>query len=140
MSPSLPPTVSPAPPASPALVAELEALDGRRAAATIAKDRGTLADLLAPELRYVHSSGTDENRDTYLERVCGGYYDYRALTTLRRDWRVHGAVALCNGDVRIEVIVQGKPKTIHSRYLQVWVRNAAGAWQMASWQSTPMAV
>jgi ketosteroid isomerase-like protein len=120
-----------------AVVGELEALDGRRLAATLAKDRSTLESLLAEDMRYVHSSGTDEDRATYVERACNGHYDYQGFTSLRRDWRLHGDVALCNGDIRIEVKVQGTPKTIHSRYLQVWVRGAKG-WQMASWQSTPL--
>ena len=72
-----------------------------------------------------------------VERACTGWYDYRALTTLGREWRVWGDTALCNGDVRIDVIVRGTPKEFVSRYLQVWRRDASG-WRMASWQSTPV--
>jgi len=121
----------------PKLVAELEAADDRRAAAAVAKDRATLEALIGPDLRYVHSSATDEDRDTYIERTCGGFYDYRGLTPLRREWRVWGDTALCNGDVRIEVLVKGTPKDFVSRYLQVWRRDESG-WRMVAWQSTPM--
>jgi hypothetical protein len=121
----------------PAIVAELEALDDRRAAAAIARDRATLDALLASDLRYVHSSATDEDKATYLERTCTGWYDYRSLVPLRRAWRVWGDTALCNGDVRIEVVVKGTHKAFTSRYLQVWRREGA-AWRMASWQSTPV--
>jgi ketosteroid isomerase-like protein len=121
----------------PRTIAELEALDERRAAATIAKDRATLEALLAPDLRYVHSSSVDEDRATYIERATTGWYDYRALTSLRRDWRVWGDTALCNGDVRIDVVVKAGPKSFVSRYLQVWRRGPSG-WQMVSWQSTPV--
>jgi ketosteroid isomerase-like protein len=119
----------------PRIVAELEAIDDRRAAATVAKDRATLQALLAPDLRYVHSSATDEDCATFVERVCTGHYDYRSLTPLKREWRVWGDTALCNGDVRIEVVVKGTPKAFTSRYLQVWRRGPQG-WQVASWQST----
>jgi ketosteroid isomerase-like protein len=122
-----------------ALVAELEAADDRRAAATLAKDRAALDALLAPDLRYVHSSATDEDKATYLERACTGWYDYRSLKPLRREWRVWGDTALCNGDVAIEVVVKGITKSFTSRYLQVW-RREAGGWRMASWQSTPVPV
>lgn len=121
----------------PTVVAELQALDDRRAAATVAKDRATMTALFAPDLRYVHSSGTDEDAATYVERACTGWYDYRALTPLRRDWRVWGDTALCNGDVRIQVVVKGTMKEFVSRYLQVWRRDPSG-WRMVSWQSTPV--
>jgi ketosteroid isomerase-like protein len=121
----------------PRVIAELEALDDRRAAAAIAKDRATLESLLAPDMIYVHSSAVAEDRATFVERACTGWYDYTALTTLKRDWRVWGDTALCNGDVRIQVIARGAPKDFVSRYLQVWRRGEAG-WQMASWQSTPV--
>jgi hypothetical protein len=95
--------------------------------------------VLAPDLRYVHSSATDEDKATYIERACTGWYDYRSLKPLRREWRVWGDTALCNGDVAIEVIVKGTTKSFTSRYLQVW-RREAGGWRMASWQSTPVPV
>ena len=121
----------------PRIVAELEAIDDRRAAATIAKDRATLESLFAPDLIYVHSSATAEDRATFVERACTGHYDYTALIPLARAWRVWGDTALCNGDVRIRVTVKGTPKEFVSRYLQVWRRGPSG-WQMASWQSTPV--
>lgn len=119
------------------LVAELEALDERRAAAAIAKDRATLEALLADDLHYVHSSAIDEDKATYVERACTGWYDYKGLTALKREWRVWGDTALCNGDCRIQVVVKGTTKDFVSRYLQVWRRGPRG-WQMASWQSTPV--
>lgn len=121
----------------PRIVAELEAIDDRRSAAAVAKDRATLEALLAPDMRYVHSSAVMEDRATYIERTCTGWYDYTGLTPIKREWRVWGDTALCNGDVRIQVVARGAPKDFVSRYLQVWRRSGAG-WQMASWQSTPV--
>lgn len=119
------------------LLAELNAADDRRAAATIAKDRAALEAMFSPDLRYVHSSGTDEDRATYIERACTGWYDYRKLTSLRREWRVIGDVALCNGDVAIDVVAKGNPKVFTSRFLQVW-RREGGAWKLVALQSTPL--
>jgi ketosteroid isomerase-like protein len=59
------------------------------------------------------------------------------LQNLAREWRVFNDLALCNGDVLIEVEVKGTRKSIKSRYLQVWAKRASG-WQMISWHSTPM--
>lgn len=119
------------------IIAEIEALDARRTQATLARNIDTLAALLSEDLRYVHSSGVDESRALYLERVAGGHYAYRGFEQLGRDFRVFGDVVLVNGDVLIDVDVAGTPKQIRARYLQAWARRG-GQWQMVSWQSTPL--
>src|SRR5690606_14868781 len=120
-----------------AIIAEIEAADARRTRATLEVDIATLEELIGDDLRYVHSSATDETKALYLERLRDGYYRYTGLTVLARDFRVLGNVVLVNGDLRIEVIVNEKAKDFVSRYLQVWARRADG-WQMVSWQSTPL--
>ncbi|MFT3800349.1 MAG: nuclear transport factor 2 family protein [Burkholderiaceae bacterium] len=119
------------------IIKEIEALDERRAQATIAKDAATLGELLGDDLVYVHSSATTESKSQFIERATTGFYDYRGLTNLARTFRVLGDVALVNGDVRIEVVVKGSTKNFVSRYLQVWARRG-DRWQMVSWQSTPV--
>ncbi len=119
------------------VIARIQALDDQRAAVTIAKDRTAMARLLADDLRYVHGSATEEDKATYIERATTGFYDYRALTPIRRDYRVIGDVVLVNGDVQIDVVVNGTAKNFRSRYLQAWRRNGAD-WQMCAWQSTPV--
>jgi len=123
--------------ATAAQIAELNAADDRRAQATVAKDRAALEAIFAADLRYVHSSGTDEDKATYIERACTGWYDYRGLTALRREWRVYGDTALCHGDVKIDVVARGNAKQFTSRYLQVW-RREQGVWKLAALQSTPL--
>jgi ketosteroid isomerase-like protein len=122
-----------------AVISEIEALDERRARATVECDLATLEPMLGDDLRYVHSSAVDEDKTLYLQRLRDGHYRYLGLTNMKRSVRVVGDVVLVNGDVRIEVEVDGKPKLVMSRYLQVWARRQAG-WQMISWQSTPIPV
>jgi len=46
-----------------------------------------------------------------------------------------------SGEARIEAVIGGNPRTIHNRYLDVWVKSGQGGgkgWQMAAWQSTPI--
>ena len=119
------------------IVAEIEAADARRIQATIEADIATLEELIGEDLRYVHSSATDETRPVYFERLRDGYYRYTGLTVLAREFRVLGNVVLVNGDQRIEVLVNGHSKDFVTRYLQVWARRGA-RWQMVSWQSTPI--
>ena len=49
----------------------------------------------------------------------------------------HGDCAVVTGQVRIELVADGKPKTLSSAYTNVWIKGANG-WQMVAWQSTPL--
>ncbi|MFA7505790.1 MAG: nuclear transport factor 2 family protein [Burkholderiaceae bacterium] len=117
---------------------QILALDEARIAATLAGDLSRLEPLMGSSLRYVHSSGTDEDRALYLQRVGEGFYDYQQLIPIARDCRRFGDVVLVNGDVEIDVIVREKGrKHFRSRYLQAWALEK-GSWRMVSWQSTPL--
>ena len=120
-----------------ATISAIEALDAQRVRATLAKDAAALGRVLADDLLYVHSSAVAETKALYIERACTGHYDYKGLTSLRRNFRVYGDVVLVDGDVRIQVVVGGNTKDFVSRYLQVWAKRS-GDWQMVSWQSTPV--
>jgi len=120
-----------------AVVEALEAIEARRCDALLKQDIDALESLIGDDLHYVHSSATAEDKALYLLRLRDRYYVYHGLQNLAREWRVFNDLALCNGDVLIEVEVKGTRKSIKSRYLQVWAKRASG-WQMISWHSTPM--
>ncbi len=118
-------------------ISEIEALDARRSAAVLARDIGTLNEILGEDLIYVHSSGMAEDRSLYLTRLADGFYDYRGFEVLARQYRVYGDTVLVNADVRIDVVVKGNAKLLLSRVCQAWVRRG-GRWQMVTWHSTLM--
>jgi ketosteroid isomerase-like protein len=118
-------------------IAQIEALDNQRTKSILSRDFKTLAALLGEDLRYIHSSAVQENKAEYLDKLTSGHYVYHGLDVQEREYRVLGDVVLVNGDLRIEVEVNGTRKVVLSRYLQVWARRASG-WQMVSWQSVPV--
>ena len=120
-----------------ATIAQIEALDNQRTQAILARDFTALEPLMGDDLRYIHSSAVQENKAEYLEKLTSGHYLYHGLDVQQREYRVLGDVVLVNGDLRIDVEVQGTRKVVLSRYLQVWARRASG-WQMVSWQSVPV--
>ncbi len=122
---------------NPADIKAIEETDARRCKAALDKDAATLREVLGDDLLYVHSSATAEDKATYIERACTGYYDYQGITQIRRSFRGYGDVVLVDGDVRIQVVVKSGAKDFVSRYLQAWTRRD-GRWQMVSWQSTPI--
>jgi ketosteroid isomerase-like protein len=64
-------------------------------------------------------------------------WQYRQIDRPIEDIQVHGDTAVVTGQVRIDILIDGKPKVMNSRYTDVWVKGAKG-WQMVAWQSTPI--
>jgi hypothetical protein len=44
---------------------------------------------------------------------------------------------LVAGRITIDILIDGQPKLLQSRFLNVWVEEA-GEWRMIAWQSTPI--
>lgn len=118
-----------------AIIKNIESLDARRTEALLAGDIDQLESFIGSSLHYVHSSGTDEDRATYLQRLRDGFYQYLALQSSERDIRVFGDSVTVNGIIRVHVIVNGTEKDFTARYMQVWVTENS-AWKMIGWQTT----
>ena len=119
------------------VIREIEAADARRCRATIERDAATLEDLFGEDLLFVHAGAVAEDKARYIARVCRSAYRYRALTYLRRGFRVYGDTVLVDGDLRLQVDTPGGARDFVVRFLQAWVRRER-RWQMVSWQSTPL--
>lgn len=116
---------------------EIKALEDQRYAAMIAKDLKALDRLLGDGLVYTHSNAESDSKTQYIEAIKAGKFDYRKAERLAENIRVYGDTALITGHVRLEINMNGAPKTINSKFLNVWIKGERG-WQMAAWQSTPM--
>ena len=112
-------------------------LEDRRYKAMIDGDAATLDKLLADTLVYTHSYGGADSKAAYLDGVRAKKWVYRKIERPVEDIQVHGDSVVITGHVRIELVQDGKPKTLNSRYTNVWVKGAKG-WQMVAWQSTPI--
>jgi ketosteroid isomerase-like protein len=112
-------------------------LESKRYRAMCEADAGTLNELLADSLVYTHSYGGADGKASYLDGIRSKKWVYRTIERPIEDIQVHGECAVVTGQVKIELLSEGKPKTLKSRFTNVWVKNAKG-WQMVAWQSTPL--
>jgi ketosteroid isomerase-like protein len=112
-------------------------LEDRRYRAMCEADAATLDELLADTLVYTHSYGGADSKASYLDGIRAKKWVYRRIERPREDIQVHGDCAVVTGQVRIELLADGKPKTLNSAYTNVWIKGAKG-WQMVAWQSTPL--
>lgn len=117
--------------------AELRALEQQRCRAMLAGDLQTLRALLAPELRYVHSTGVVDTRDSLLAKLGTGQIAYQQLRLepiLCTQGTDVGSVA---GQMHATLLRGGAPRQITASYLAVW-RLRDGMWQLAAYQGTAL--
>ena len=112
-------------------------LESRRYRAMCEADAVTLEQLLGDSLVYTHSYGGADSKASYLDGIRSKKWVYRAIDRPIEDIQVHGDCAVVTGQVRIELLSDGKPKTLNSAYTNVWIKGPKG-WQMVAWQSTPL--
>jgi ketosteroid isomerase-like protein len=117
--------------------ATIRELESRRFRAMIEADAAALESLLADSMVYTHSSATTDGKASYIAGVKSKKWQYRQIDRPIEDIQVHGDTAVVTGQVRIDILIDGKPKVMNSRYTDVWVKGAKG-WQMVAWQSTPI--
>ena len=117
--------------------ATIRELESRRFRAMIEADAAALESLLADGMVYTHSSATTDGKASYIAGVKSKKWQYRQIDRPIEDIQVHGDTAVVTGQVRIDILIDGKPKVMNSRYTDVWVKGAKG-WQMVAWQSTPI--
>jgi ketosteroid isomerase-like protein len=115
----------------------IKQLEDQRYAAMCAADAATLDKLLADSLVYTHSYGGSDSKASYLEGIRAKKWIYRKIERPKENFQVHGDCVIVTGQVRIELLSDGKPKTLNSAYTDVWIKGAKG-WQMVAWQSTPL--
>jgi ketosteroid isomerase-like protein len=115
----------------------LRLLESRRYRAMCEGDAQTLEQLLADALVYTHSYGGADTKASYLDGIRSKKWVYRNIERPIEDIQLHGDCAVVTGQVKIELLSEGKPKTLNSRFTNVWVKGAKG-WQMVAWQSTPL--
>jgi ketosteroid isomerase-like protein len=119
------------------LARRIAALEDARYKAMIAGDVEKLSRLLSERLTYTHSTSLTESKAEYLGSVAKGVFRYRDIKISEREIREAGGAALVTGRINIDVLIDGQPRHLQSRFLNVWVEEG-GEWRMIAWQSTPI--
>jgi ketosteroid isomerase-like protein len=115
---------------------QISALEARRYRAMTDADIATLDELFSPDLVYTHSDATSDSKQSYLDRVATGFFDYGPMTHPEQSIVVRGDCALVFHDMRGEVLVNHETKRVlNSRSLAVWVRED-GNWALLAFQPT----
>jgi len=117
--------------------AEIRKLEDRRFQAMIDGEFDAVDKLLGDGLVYTHSNGQFDTRAEYIALFKKGAFKYLKIERPTENIQVYSDTVVVTGRVQMEVIVEGKPKLINSRYTDVWIKGAKG-WQMVVWHATPL--
>jgi hypothetical protein len=114
---------------------QISALEAKRYQAMTDADIATLEDLFSANLVYTHSDASSDSKQSYLERLASGHFDYCPVDHPEDSIVVHGDCALVFGDMRGEVQIAGQKRVLNSRSLAVWVRENE-RWVLLAYQPT----
>jgi ketosteroid isomerase-like protein len=114
---------------------QISALEAKRYQAMTDADTETLAELFSADLVYTHSDASSDSKQSYLDRLASGHFDYGVINHPETSIVVHGDCALVFGDMRGEVVIAGQKRVLNSRTLAVWGREN-GNWVLLAFQPT----
>lgn len=111
-------------------------LDRKRMAAMGRQDFAEVADILADDLVYVHSSAALDTKASFIGNMTSGKTVYRSAEPSGVTAMDLGDTVVLNGVARMEVVSGGTPiPAFRIRFMDVYARRG-GKWQMVAWQST----
>lgn len=114
---------------------QISELEAKRYQAMTDADTETLAELFSADLVYTHSDASSDGKQSYLDRLASGHFDYGVMEHPETSVVVHGDCALVFGDMRGEVVIAGQKRMLNSRTLAVWGREN-GNWVLLAFQPT----
>jgi len=117
------------------VAAQIRALEARRYQAMTDGDATALDGLLSADLIYSHSDASRDTKQSYLDRIANGYFDYGPLSHPEAALVVHGDCVVVAGDMRGEVQIAGQTRVLNSSALAVWVRENE-KWVLLAFQPT----
>jgi ketosteroid isomerase-like protein len=116
-------------------VADVKKLDRQWAEYATKGDTAALSRLLADDVRYVHSSGAIDTKQTLVSTIASGALVYHAIDSEDVQVRIIGSAAILTSTTRLRVNSHGQEHDFQARFLRVYVRTDS-AWRLAFHQGS----
>jgi hypothetical protein len=118
----------------------LRAADDARVTATLAADRDQLSALFSDDLRYAHSTGAVDTKQSLIEALASGRTQYLSIVYDERSFDLTApGLALMTGRARIKAKTKDGIVDSLLSFLAIW-REEQGHWRFRAWQSNKLAV
>jgi hypothetical protein len=119
-------------------IAEVVRLEAKRHSAMMENNADALSELMHTSLKYKHSTGLVDNKDSYLKNLREGVVRYISLEPSNTMIRLlHADLALASGQITGTVSVAGAEKSIAGNYTIKW-QKLDGQWSMVEAENIPL--
>lgn len=126
-------------PAEARIIAAVRAADDERVAAVLSADPARLDAVLSDQLRYTHSTGKVETKQSYTDALVTHATVYETYEYLQRDFHpVTPDIVLMTGRMKIKARSSAGDFASEVSLLAVW-RLEGGQWRFLAWQSAKLA-
>jgi ketosteroid isomerase-like protein len=122
-------------PSEQSVISRIKALESQRYTAMIEKDLDAMGALLHDDLVYVHSSGVADTKDSYLDGILEGRWDYHNVERRNSRFVLAGDTVLLFCTLGIAITMSGEYRTFESRALIVWQSVNGTDWQLIGVQA-----
>ena len=107
----------------------------RRFDAMVRNDVKAVADCLADEVTYTHTTGETQTKTQFLETLRTGSLKYEQIEPADLNVRFYGETAVVTGHSTMHVQSQGRRQVFQIRFVELEVLQN-GRWQTVAWQAT----
>lgn len=116
-------------------LARVKAADDARVAAMQSPDKAKLSAIFSDDLRYAHSNGVVDTKDSFMDVLVGGKTKYVGYDYEEREFTFPApGIALMTGRTHIKAVTATGEMDSVLAYLAVW-REEKGEWRFLAWQS-----
>ena len=98
------------------------------------RDSIALADVLADEVTYGHSTGITQTKTQLIRDIVSGAQDYKKFGPSDMVITIHNNTAIVTMKARIFMLMQGNPLELSMNILLVWVKKN-NVWKLVARQS-----
>jgi ketosteroid isomerase-like protein len=106
-----------------------------RRKAMVEADPETLSRLFAPDMVWIHGTGTVVGTTELLDAIASGSTKYLAIDCSEEKWREINGLVFITGLLNLKLQVGSQSGEVQNRFTIVW-RNIQDRWQVVHWQST----
>jgi ketosteroid isomerase-like protein len=114
-------------------------LEKDRFKAMINRDSIFLANALADDLVYIHSNGTQDTKESLINKIMSGALQYTSVDMQQADIRTFNQTVWIHGAAKMKVRNgnDNSEMELSIRYLDIY-KKENGDWKLVAWQSAKL--